>query len=955
LKVFAFLFFLFTGFLFAQNPFYIPIDNASGLASNSVYDVFQDSRGFMWFATGKGLCRYDGNNILTFTADFQTAKSGSCIQEDKYGRVWYENFDGFLYYVRNGVLFGLKQEKPLGYFKYGISDKYIMVLEKDGVQFYDLRTLKPSKKVNLDLNHLKFVHFSNDVLYILDDKIYQIDENGEVKTTEYPANFDENYNTPIVQKSGKGIVIISKFTKKYCYFEDGKFNEKKFQFPVQFIQNVSVINDNIWLCSTEGITRFNKHSEVSKNFFNDKNISFIYQDKQFNYWISTINEGLYFVSNFDTKIVELPSKPTVLSRSENSLLAGTEKDEIYSLDTKTLQPRSLYKGKLNHDIYQIYKDEVSGNLYFTSSVFHILSHGKLQEYQVGAVKSVEKIDHKYFAFAASSISGVFTNNSHLKSEWDAVFQNFETQQVGNLTKTAIFVKSNGKSTIYNDKNKTIYFATNSGLMMISAKKKEELKYKNKSLYLSKLGVYKGTVYAFSTNEKMYTINSENKVSLFSFEKFKITEAIDRIAFQNELLFVFTQNSVYEINLESNTSKRLATFTKDIQITDAKTIDGKYYFASSKGIIIQSYQKSTQNEIPKLFINSVFINDKKADLNIENELNHDENNIKISYTVLSFIPNEKYSVLYSINGSKWNRLDADSKNLLLSSLSPNKYEIKLKIDTGNQTRIEKIDFEIKKPYWQNTFALVGFGILTGLLFYLIYRSRIAKIRKSNQLVIDKIHLEKNVNQSKLKAIKSQMNPHFFYNALNTLQSYILSNEKKQAIDYLSKFSSLTRTILEMTEKDEISINDEIKALTLYLDIEKARFVNDFSYTISTNFNTEIDNLKIPTMLLQPYIENAVKHGLLHIKDEKKLELIFEKTEENLKISIIDNGIGRKKSMELNKIKNKNHKSFATDATQNRIELLNQLNSNNISIEYIDNENDLGFSLGTKVVFILPIIY
>jgi LytS/YehU family sensor histidine kinase len=100
---------------------------------------------------------------------------------------------------------------------------------------------------------------------------------------------------------------------------------------------------------------------------------------------------------------------------------------------------------------------------------------------------------------------------------------------------------------------------------------------------------------------------------------------------------------------------------------------------------------------------------------------------------------------------------------------------------------------------------------------------------------------------------------------------------------------------------------------------------------------------------------VKHGLLHIKDEKKLELIFEKTEENLKISIIDNGIGRKKSMELNKIKNKNHKSFATDATQNRIELLNQLNSNNISIEYIDNENELGFSLGTKVVFILPIIY
>ena len=93
---------------FCQNPYYITIDKSAGLPANSIYDIFQDSKGFMWLASGKGLCRYDGNFTKTFTADFQTSKSGSCIQEDKFGRIWYENFDGFLYYVQNQKINALK-------------------------------------------------------------------------------------------------------------------------------------------------------------------------------------------------------------------------------------------------------------------------------------------------------------------------------------------------------------------------------------------------------------------------------------------------------------------------------------------------------------------------------------------------------------------------------------------------------------------------------------------------------------------------------------------------------------------------------------------------------------------------------------------------------------------------------------------------------------------------------
>uniref|UniRef100_UPI00404A163A tetratricopeptide repeat-containing sensor histidine kinase n=1 Tax=Flavobacterium sp. TaxID=239 RepID=UPI00404A163A len=235
----------------------------------------------------------------------------------------------------------------------------------------------------------------------------------------------------------------------------------------------------------------------------------------------------------------------------------------------------------------------------------------------------------------------------------------------------------------------------------------------------------------------------------------------------------------------------------------------------------------------------------------------------------------------------------------------------------------------------------------------------KIKQQNKLLREKlleaektIEAEKKAYKSELKAFKSQMNPHFFYNALNTIQSYILSNDKKLAISYLSKFSVLTRSILEMTEKDYISIAEEIKTLELYLEIEKARFNDDFEFEINTKNITDLERLKIPTLFLQPYVENAVKHGLLHKTNEKKLNISFLLENKTLKINILDNGIGREKSAELNAIKNKKHKSFATEAMQNRIDILNRTRTNPITLNYIDLKNNLNQAIGTEVIIEIP---
>jgi LytS/YehU family sensor histidine kinase len=201
----------------------------------------------------------------------------------------------------------------------------------------------------------------------------------------------------------------------------------------------------------------------------------------------------------------------------------------------------------------------------------------------------------------------------------------------------------------------------------------------------------------------------------------------------------------------------------------------------------------------------------------------------------------------------------------------------------------------------------------------------------------------------------MHPHFFYTALNTIQSFILSNNKKQAVNYLSKFSSLTRTTLEMNEKESISIADQEKTLSLYLDIEQGRFEDDFSYKIQIDDAIDKETIKIPTMLLQPYVENAVKHGLMHKQGSKKISIHFQKDGEYIRISIDDNGIGRQKSAELNAIKNKNRTSFAARALEHKVDLLNQYNHENISIQYLDKTNLSNQAVGTTIVFEIPISF
>jgi tetratricopeptide (TPR) repeat protein len=288
-----------------------------------------------------------------------------------------------------------------------------------------------------------------------------------------------------------------------------------------------------------------------------------------------------------------------------------------------------------------------------------------------------------------------------------------------------------------------------------------------------------------------------------------------------------------------------------------------------------------------------------------------------------------------------------------------------INKLQQSELNKISQEkqlatlqLKQQWLYSILVFLSIGLFG---FYFLYRYRIRQLQLKNQLTKEKSERElkdaedqHKINDAILSALRSQMNPHFIFNALNTIQSYVYTNDKRSASNYLNKFSELIRRILDNSSKRNITLQEEIELLHLYIDIEKARFGENLETVIDVDPDLDTEDILVPPMLIQPYIENAIKHGLLHKQGRKNLTVTIKKMmdPEFIEITIDDNGIGREMSMELNK-KRANHHSFASDANIRRIDLIENARGKKARLEIIDKKYADDSSAGTKVVIQVPV--
>ena len=214
------------------------------------------------------------------------------------------------------------------------------------------------------------------------------------------------------------------------------------------------------------------------------------------------------------------------------------------------------------------------------------------------------------------------------------------------------------------------------------------------------------------------------------------------------------------------------------------------------------------------------------------------------------------------------------------------------------------------------------------------------------------LNKEMEKVKMRALQTQMNPHFIFNSLNSIRSYMIKNETKEASGSLSKFSRLIRQILEYSTEEFITLKEELQVLSLYVQIEQLRFRDEFGFIIKVDESLNDEELIVPPLIVQPFLENAIWHGLMQKQGEKKIELFVEDAGNKLKIVLRDNGIGRDEASRNNVGKQKENRSMAIDLTRQRIEMLEEKDKKGDKVTIIDLYDDSRAPKGTEVRLLIP---
>jgi ligand-binding sensor domain-containing protein/two-component sensor histidine kinase len=353
---------------------------------------------------------------------------------------------------------------------------------------------------------------------------------------------------------------------------------------------------------------------------------------------------------------------------------------------------------------------------------------------------------------------------------------------------------------------------------------------------------------------------------------------------------------------------------------------------------------------------IFENPLKSDTNISFldhiDLEHFENSISIGFNVLGFSVPDKAQFQYRLLGYDKNWIDANSRNYVsYTNLNSGNYEFQVRatlVDGTWDSNYTSLKISIATPYYRTWWFISAMILMALQIIYLIYRYRMKQIREKEEM---RIQYTKELAEVEMKALRAQINPHFLFNSLNSINNFILRNDTEKASKYLVKFSQLVRSILTNSSAIYISLEEELKTIELYMVIEGMRFSNQFSYEINIDPKINVAVHKVPSLLLQPYVENAIWHGLLHKDGEKRIKIdVVYHNSECLVIKVTDNGIGRKLAGEMQQ-RTKSHKSFGLQIGEQRLKLMNTEGSEIAKVEVIDLEEN-GEAIGTKIAIYIP---
>jgi len=952
--------FLISTFSFAQFEYnFVPLLREDQKRGEEFYCVFQDSKGFIWFGTDMGVIRYDGRNLKYFTvSDGLPDNTVFCFDEDEEGRLWGGTFNNSIFYIEKDVVFTNKIiNKKLNKYKHSVITSIaaqnnsvylgfsqslpVKVTFRNQPKIEELFSYVASIYV-LNISEKKFIYGYSDSCELINASVYKI---GNVFSNNAPSiiPFIENnffWSSSRVLKIKDNYLLLMVNSIVYLNEKGILFNQK----IDGVVSGAFYDGNNIFVAlRKKGVfkTTLTNDSLHFKSQIVDGITPNVFIDKEHNKWIVSIEDAVSIIPYYRFGKILLESDNNnilfVEKFNDTTLLFGTRKGNVYAYSKSKIIKLLSFK-----DVDYFYASLLSDGQFWLAKDYYNTSN---IIYNI-KMNSISNVYHLNIGSVKDICFNPFDTSLFIAEHYKLI--KYKSSNAQDIIDTLLIGRVNALCVL---KNQLLY-GTPNGLFAYDIKDKKMCpKPLLAGVRINKIVATSDSTFILSTHGKGLIMSGLGSYVSITRKEGLVNDIIKCIYFDKDRknLWVGTPTGLSRIIFDLTNSLNYTIQNFDINsgltsniISDLEVIQDTLYVAGPNGItVIPIRNIPDQIPVPKLVVSKIKVNKDAADFdNLNLLLNHYQRHIEISFDAISYSFSSNLLFYYRMqpDNLEWNTTGANEVSFENLNYGKHTFELKAcSYDGSVCSDVYVLDFYIAYPFWYRWwFILLSISLITFMIFF-IFRLRVNTIRK-------KVKIKRMLLDAEKKALRAQMNPHFIFNALTSIQKFILTNNTEKADYYVRQFAKLIRLILETSKHTTIKLNNEISILNLYLELEKLRMSDKFDYEINVDENLNPDFVEIPSMLIQPIVENAVWHGVANLQTRKgHIFINFSHKNNNIECIVEDNGTGRLHDQKL-LVKDNFKTSLGYSITQKRIEL-SQKEGANIQIEDLKDEH--GNAIGTRV--------
>lgn len=958
--VLHFSFFIFLLFSFSicrsQDYRYSHYSSREGLGNSMVYCMVQDKDGFMWFGTETGLSRFDGTHFKTFTIeDGLPVNAVLRLYADSKGRVWIMPFKETICYYYKGKIYHENNDTLLRRIR--LTDFALGCVETNDQEIVILDRRKIFKITN-DTLVTEYPCANPSTCHMTKltkegDRILLQDENGVYYSDDKLLHF-QRLKDMMHAGAAEGQTLVS--SNLVCFVRSFDMlhvisDRYALEYDVRMpsINSIRKMNDStIWLNTNNGTFVFDiVRKKIIEHLLANKNISNCFVDNEGGTWFSTLNDGVYRVHSRLVRTFEsfnnTGKKLSVfyLQKEGKDVLVGTdigllrmvEKEKKYEL----IQDPS-YSAPFGRPVNGIYIKEGYKVAYSGSHIF-LSKGGKPCNHATtfGAIKQVAIQNNRMLVASSACI--------YLYSLPDL-------KVLKNLY--------NGRTTSMLLRSDTFYFGTLSGLQMLTVDGKirpllqdhPELGTKVSSLREDSSGAIWMT-----TDFGVAHLKDNKLLAFYNMATGLNSDDCRSVVPDQDGIWIGTDRGLNKVHTDGSGKVEWYTASDGLasDMVNVLLVSGNNIIAGTpEGISFFDKRKLTTGSRCDLRILNVSINGVGGQPAPYYEMDYNNRNIRLDYVGLSYGSEGDIQYSYRLVGfdTAWKHTNQTTLDFI--ALPAGKYKLELfatnKFGVNSETKF--IELRIGEPFWQTAwFILLSVLVIIGITWLLAaqWNKRLRKKERTERSIQEKLQ------ELEQKALRAQMNPHFIFNSLNSIQGFIMDNDADSANKYLSSFARLIRQTLDNSMHPVISVEDELRYLSTYLQLEELRFKNKFRWEAKADSSVAVSQAFIPGMVIQPFVENAIRHGIQNRQgNDGKVDILFYREGEWLCCKITDNGPGRAVSQSIKTGQHIEYQSRGMDLTTERIDILNTQLRQQISIDVNDITDEAGVVTGTEVVLRFPVV-